>query len=264
MLKAIYRQETATTTQKDIESHPDHDIIPIEPRPADVTVDEKAAGNSDRINETRQGGTDQTSDLHCRPGFNGGNLPFRVRSAASFTSRLESTRTIPPFHPLEAAPYTATSDTLPKSIPHRDNQYSFHEPAQSTASVRNLSKTELWRRRARHVALSFVTTPVTVAIILGLPCAIASPLKSLFVNVEGWTGTRMPNGPDGKPPLAFIMDTTQFIGGVSIPSSLMLFFRCQFRPTKSEWNRSDVCSPRAGACENSRPSYRCNRGNDGC
>lgn len=32
----------------------------------------------------------------------------------------------------------------------------------------------------------------------------------------------IPNAPDGQPPLAFITDTTNFIGGATVPSSLLI------------------------------------------
>ena len=32
----------------------------------------------------------------------------------------------------------------------------------------------------------------------------------------------MPNAPDGKPPLSFVIDTTTFLGGMTIPATLFL------------------------------------------
>jgi hypothetical protein len=52
--------------------------------------------------------------------------------------------------------------------------------------------------------------------------AVIQPLKALFTHTEGWSGTRMPNAPDGKAPLAFILDTTIFLGGMTVPAALVL------------------------------------------
>jgi hypothetical protein len=67
-----------------------------------------------------------------------------------------------------------------------------------------------------------VLNPVSISLFLALPIALVTPLKSLFVVVEGWTGTKIPNGPDGKPPLSFLLDTATFIGAITIPVGLML------------------------------------------
>ncbi|EPQ50561.1 hypothetical protein GLOTRDRAFT_66910 [Gloeophyllum trabeum ATCC 11539] len=67
--------------------------------------------------------------------------------------------------------------------------------------------------------VSAVITPVTATLAVSLPIALVNPLKALFVPVSGgpsWTG------PDGKPPLAFIIDTATFLGSIAIPLALIL------------------------------------------
>jgi hypothetical protein len=64
--------------------------------------------------------------------------------------------------------------------------------------------------------------PTTVALILALPCSLVLPIKALFVPVDGWTGSRMPHAPDGKPPLAFILETASFVGAMTVPATLIL------------------------------------------
>lgn len=64
--------------------------------------------------------------------------------------------------------------------------------------------------------------PVSIAVILSIPCALIPPVKALFTPVEGWTGSRMPNAPDGRPPLAWVLETAVFIGGIVIPAGLIL------------------------------------------
>lgn len=78
----------------------------------------------------------------------------------------------------------------------------------------------LWRRILTGVI--GILNPVSISLFFALPIALISPLKALFVVVDNWTGTRIPNGPDGKPPLAFILDTAAFIGAICIPVGLML------------------------------------------
>lgn len=51
-----------------------------------------------------------------------------------------------------------------------------------------------------------VFTPVTIALIIALPIALVNDLKALFVDVTKFGGPNF-NGPDGRPPLAFIIDT---------------------------------------------------------
>ncbi|KAF8988452.1 auxin efflux carrier [Cyathus striatus] len=78
--------------------------------------------------------------------------------------------------------------------------------------------------RCRYVYLKIRTffkslfTPISTAIIIAFPIAIVPKLKALFVAVPG---VDMPSAPDGQPPLAFIMDTTTFIGGASVPLGLI-------------------------------------------
>lgn len=54
--------------------------------------------------------------------------------------------------------------------------------------------------------LTAIVTPVPMTILISLPIALIQPLKALFVDVSG-TGGPDWKGPDGKPPLAFMIDT---------------------------------------------------------
>lgn len=69
--------------------------------------------------------------------------------------------------------------------------------------------------------LKAIVTPVTVAIALSLPIALVQDLKALFVDVSGEGGPRW-HGPDGKPPLAFIIDTAEFVGNIAVPLALIM------------------------------------------
>ena len=60
------------------------------------------------------------------------------------------------------------------------------------------------------LSLSGLMTPVTLGVILSLPFALVQPLKALVVPVEGWSGTKIGNAPDGKAPLGFFFDVRVF------------------------------------------------------
>ena len=97
--------------------------------------------------------------------------------------------------------------------------------------------------------LSAVCTPVTCTLAVALPIALIDPLKALFVDISDVGGPKF-TGPDGRPPLAFLIDTGassfpplppepspralitdhdgylwvigSFIGGITIPLALIL------------------------------------------
>jgi hypothetical protein len=54
--------------------------------------------------------------------------------------------------------------------------------------------------------LSFVFAPINLVIGISLCIALIKPLKALFVDVSAEGGPSW-KGPDGKPPLAFVIDT---------------------------------------------------------
>ena len=74
-------------------------------------------------------------------------------------------------------------------------------PASNTAIP---SSNNLMRRIMQPVRAVF--SPVTIALIIALPIALVNELKALFIDVTEFGGPNL-NGPDGKPPLAFIIDT---------------------------------------------------------
>jgi predicted permease len=57
-----------------------------------------------------------------------------------------------------------------------------------------------------------------VSILLSFIIALIPELKALFVEVPG---THIHPGPDGDPPLAFIIDAASFIGAASVPMGLI-------------------------------------------
>ncbi|KAI0632968.1 auxin efflux carrier [Trametes polyzona] len=81
--------------------------------------------------------------------------------------------------------------------------------------------------KARHwLAIVFgplraLLKPVTIAIGVSLPVALINPLKALFVDMSNLGGPIW-HGPDGRPPLVFVMDAAQFIDTIAVPLALIL------------------------------------------
>jgi hypothetical protein len=60
------------------------------------------------------------------------------------------------------------------------------------------------RSRRLLTAIAVVVTPMSSVVAISLLIALVDPLKALFVSFEGGPSWE---GPDGKPPLAFVVDT---------------------------------------------------------
>ncbi|KAJ6570893.1 auxin efflux carrier [Mycena vulgaris] len=77
------------------------------------------------------------------------------------------------------------------------------------------------RHRLTRTLLTFLQNlciPSSLSILLSFLIALVPPLKALFLVVPG---THIPNAPDGEPPLAFVIDTANFIGAASVPMGLV-------------------------------------------
>lgn len=76
------------------------------------------------------------------------------------------------------------------------------------------------RRAGRHVVgvLKNFLMPNSMSLIISLAIAMAPPLKALFVA----SSFDMPNAPDKKPPLSFVVDTTSYVGAASVPLGLLV------------------------------------------
>lgn len=61
-------------------------------------------------------------------------------------------------------------------------------------------------------------TPNSLSLIISLIIAMSPPLKALFVHSTFY----IPNAPDQKPPLSFVIDTTSYVGAASVPLGLLL------------------------------------------
>jgi auxin efflux carrier family protein len=91
------------------------------------------------------------------------------------------------------------------------------EKAQSVTSNGSNSNTVTLTSRVVGF-LKTLMTPATITMAAAFPIALIKPLKGLFVELEN---SPIPNAPDGRPPLYFIMDTTNFLGAASIPLGLI-------------------------------------------
>ncbi|KAF9066999.1 auxin efflux carrier [Rhodocollybia butyracea] len=69
--------------------------------------------------------------------------------------------------------------------------------------------------------MSVIITPVTIALAISLPVSVIQPLKALFTDATASGGPNF-RGPDGSPPLNFIMETATFVGGLCIPLGLIV------------------------------------------
>lgn len=168
-------------------------------------------------------GADQPAELKRRAvryaGYAGEGIQRKTSRASSFTSMLESTRPIPPTAPLDAPDPTSrnASNALLPVCSNHDPPQTYHEPPTPAPSIHTVP----WYRRLAKLASNFLM-PTTIALVIAIPCALIQPIKALFTTVDGWTGSRIPNAPDDKPPLSFILETASFIGAITVPASLLL------------------------------------------
>ncbi|TCD64242.1 Protein M3 [Steccherinum ochraceum] len=84
---------------------------------------------------------------------------------------------------------------------------------------RRLFRSEIVSRALRPVRAAM--HPVTIALLLSLPIALVNSLKALFVDISD-AGGPVYRGPDGRPPLAFVIDTAELLGNIAVPLALIL------------------------------------------
>ena len=148
------------------------------------------------------------------------------KRTASFSSQIESIRRIPTQTAgldaidIEPGPslLPTTSNSAGSVVGPTKGQYGYHEPATPVPSTH--PKPHL-AKRILSLAANFVT-PATIAVLISVPISVIQPLRALFTDTENWTGSRMPNAPDGRPPLGFILDSASFLGQITIPAALVL------------------------------------------
>ncbi|KAF9021484.1 auxin efflux carrier [Hymenopellis radicata] len=62
-------------------------------------------------------------------------------------------------------------------------------------------------------------SPITMTMYISLICALIPQLKALFVKSD--TGPQY-HGPDGNPPLTFVIQTAELVGNINVPLALIL------------------------------------------
>ncbi|KAF7795549.1 hypothetical protein EIP86_006711 [Pleurotus ostreatoroseus] len=133
-------------------------------------------------------------------------------SAVSYRSRQPSLPAPPsspcPGRPVSPSPPPSLAETL-TSAPHAPQECGVWSRLLPPMLIRTLRP------------LAVVVTPVTVAIAVSLPIALVKQLKALFVDISDQGGPDW-KGPDGKPPLAFVIDTASFVGDMAVPLALIL------------------------------------------
>jgi auxin efflux carrier family protein len=60
--------------------------------------------------------------------------------------------------------------------------------------------------RSSYLLHTVILNPCTISLIISLPIALVPQLKALFVDISGSGGPNW-KGPDGQPPLAFVINT---------------------------------------------------------
>jgi len=189
-------------------------------------------------------GGEEPAELKIKKGrYLGGSMKRKTSRASSFTSMLEGTRPIPSTAPLDA-PNVGQScrpndNSLLPVCSNHGQDIAYHHPVTPAPSVH---RPPLGRRLLKFG--SNFLMPTTIALVLALPCSLVLPIKALFIDVDGWTGSRIPNAPDDRPPLAFILETASFVGAITVPASLILLGASMARLTVRTTTRAALTDPR--------------------
>ncbi len=90
-----------------------------------------------------------------------------------------------------------------------------------------------------RTAFESICMPASLAIIISFVIALITPVKALFVQVDGYY---MPTAPDGEPPLAFVIDFAEFIGAASVPLGLICLGSAlaRLQVPRSQWSSMPV------------------------
>ncbi|KAI0758156.1 auxin efflux carrier [Fomes fomentarius] len=139
------------------------------------------------------------------------------------TSRLSTSTAPAQNHRTSISNTPAASSAVPRAPPPTPAHSTRNFDTQSVTSRSSTLHTPTLPQKIIRVfrPLSAVITPVTVALAISLPIALIDPLKALFVDISDIGGPSY-SGPDGRPPLAFLIDTADFMGGITIPLALIL------------------------------------------
>ena len=113
--------------------------------------------------------------------------------------------------------------------------YTSPHPSTPSLPLNNGNRKYFVTRQSIWQFLKSFFTPPSVAILISFPIALVPDLKALFTPVPG---TFIPLAPDGQPPLAFVLDATNFMGAASVPLGLICLGSALARlnlPKRGEW-----------------------------
>jgi predicted permease len=89
------------------------------------------------------------------------------------------------------------------------------------SSINHRHPSRQLRLRLRNF-LAQLLKPCPIVIVFAIVIALVDPLKALFLPPSASFQPRFrPVAPDGQPPLAFVLDTANFVGAASVPIGLV-------------------------------------------
>ncbi|RPD77175.1 auxin efflux carrier [Lentinus tigrinus ALCF2SS1-7] len=140
------------------------------------------------------------------------SVPPTPRFATAPSSPLRSVYPISPARSIAAITPIRTIHSI----------HSLEDPVAIAALIEQSAPPQHRSRIARFFApFAALLKPVTISLAISLPIALITPLKALFVDATAQGGPDW-HGPDGRPPLAFVMDSAQFIDTIAVPLTLIL------------------------------------------
>jgi auxin efflux carrier family protein len=176
-------------------------------------------------------------------------------SATSFRSRQTTVSAVPslraqgttssPYLPAELAP--PSTHPPPESSTAQSTSHGLHESESQIPRLLPPFLSRIFR------SLSKAVTPITMALSVSLVVALIKPLKALFVDTTQAGGPNW-KGPDGRPPLSFVIDTGECLPdsetpNKTIPPSCSHTCRSYYGAYGSGCSRRELC-----ASDHSTPS----------
>ncbi|KAI0650860.1 auxin efflux carrier [Trametes meyenii] len=204
-----------------------HRDIALPPSPTSEKDVEEAWSEKEKEQDCAEPSVASVTELDAHMLNDGQPDPDPDVQLARRTSRLSTTAAQPAHNRLRKAslPQAASTSALPPAPPptRAPSVHSVDARSLDQRSETDTLHTPTFRHKVIRVfrPLAALITPVTVTLAISLPVALVQPLKALFVNVCD-TGGPCWKGPDGRPPLAFIIETAQFMGNIAVPLALVL------------------------------------------
>ncbi|KAH7104228.1 auxin efflux carrier [Auriculariales sp. MPI-PUGE-AT-0066] len=169
------------------------------------------------------------------------NIRRSVREQISYTTSTRTALISSLFKSKKAPVSTEESADVEKADTTEKAEDPSNEAARADTSSTNSAEEHRRAAWEQHVQTITRTVrslfqPITVAMSIGLVMGLVKPLKALLVHIPN---DPIPDAPDGQPPLAFIMDTTVFLGNGAVPLGLMCLGTAlaQLKVPRSEWRR---------------------------